>query len=238
MAVQDDVRENQMIEILQLKKGIERSGVDASLDFVDETGIEYCAQIELKSTTGRTVSTARDVGIEHIRKWRSRIWIFGFYDTTGEELQSLLCLGPAEMEPWIAKVEKYISPDFIIGELITEKLDIADLFRVCEEKEFYTVEDAKTLFKQQWKNGEYKNNCDAKRGRKKGYSPEKMLMILKQRALYLNRRGSTLNNPHITKSFFGRHADKQLSLGILGVDGCRETIVDLVKKKWIAYQNQ
>ena len=37
---------------------------------------------------------------------------------------------------------------------------------------------------------------------KGGYSPERMLNILKDRAEYLMERGSTLNNPHIPKSYF------------------------------------
>ena len=37
-----------------------------------------------------------------------------------------------------------------------------------------------------------------------GYTPLKMLEILKLRAIYLNQRGSTLNNPHIPSSFFQR----------------------------------
>jgi len=36
-----------------------------------------------------------------------------------------------------------------------------------------------------------------------GYSPERMLDILKDRAEYLMKRGSTLNNPHIPESYYG-----------------------------------
>ncbi|MEQ9552230.1 MAG: hypothetical protein RIM23_21790 [Coleofasciculus sp. G3-WIS-01] len=35
-----------------------------------------------------------------------------------------------------------------------------------------------------------------------GYSPERMLSILKDRCQYLIERGSTLNNPHIPASYF------------------------------------
>ena len=35
-----------------------------------------------------------------------------------------------------------------------------------------------------------------------GYSPPRMLEILKDRSKYLVERGSTLNNPHIPRSYF------------------------------------
>jgi hypothetical protein len=35
-----------------------------------------------------------------------------------------------------------------------------------------------------------------------GYSPNRMLEIIKDRAKYLIERGSTLNNPHIPESYF------------------------------------
>ncbi|WP_293079190.1 hypothetical protein [Okeania sp. SIO3B5] len=35
-----------------------------------------------------------------------------------------------------------------------------------------------------------------------GYSPERMLSILRDRCQYLIERGSTLNNPHIPASYF------------------------------------
>ena len=45
-----------------------------------------------------------------------------------------------------------------------------------------------------------------------GYTPLKMLEILKLRAIYLNQRGSTLNNPHIPSSFFQRFSDRMIDV--------------------------
>ena len=45
-----------------------------------------------------------------------------------------------------------------------------------------------------------------------GYTPAKMLEILKLRAIYLNQRGSTLNNPHIPKSFFANVRDQMIDV--------------------------
>lgn len=127
MAVQDDSREKEMCQLLGLREEEGRSEVDAFFDF-EENKRAHSAPIELKSTTTGSVSTARDVGPTHIAKWRSRIWIFGFYNSSETSLRQLLVLGPNEMESWIGKVEQYIKPDFAIGDRVAEKLDVEDLY--------------------------------------------------------------------------------------------------------------
>ena len=120
MPVQDDQREIEVINLLGLKKGSDRSGVDAYFTFQNH-GINTTIDIELKSTTNSTVSTARDVGLDHINKWRSKYWIIAYYDKSGSELKSLLGLSPEEMEPWIKSIEDYILPDFLISKRASEK---------------------------------------------------------------------------------------------------------------------
>ena len=105
MAVQDDRREREVCQLIGLRKGEGRSDVDAFLDF-EAYGQIFSSPIELKSTTRGSVSTARDVGPGHIEKWRARIWVFGFYNDSGIELQGLLTLGPDDMEVWIGKIEE------------------------------------------------------------------------------------------------------------------------------------
>lgn len=56
-----------------------------------------------------------------------------------------------------------------------------------------------------------------------GYTPAKMLEILKLRAIYLNQRGSTLNNPHIPKSFFANFRDRMIDVAHFSADA-RATI--------------
>lgn len=73
MAVQDDRREKEMCELLGFREGKGRTDVDAYYDFENE-GVSYSAPLELKSTTKKSVSTARDVGPSHLEKWRMRIW--------------------------------------------------------------------------------------------------------------------------------------------------------------------
>lgn len=197
MAVQDDGRERELIRLIGLRSGVSRSGVDAYYDFSAE-GVRYTTPIELKSTTSRSVSTARDVGLHHIEKWRQRVWVFGFYDRPGNRLEDVLVLGPQDMEPWIGKLERYIAPDIAIGERVAMRLSIEDLHVICGEKAVYGLEDAKSLHKRQWTKARYDREMDVDGG----YSPGRMLDMLKLRAKYLNARGATLNNPHIPSTYW------------------------------------
>lgn len=172
-------------------------------------GRSYSVPIELKSTTSRAVSTGRDIGPAHIKKWRLKVWIFGFYDRTGTNLNSLLTLSPEDMEPWIGRIEGYIAPDFLIGERLAQRLSLEDLQVICGEKDIYSREDAKALLKRQWSNDEYASKMDVP----DGYSPSRMLELLRLRAQYLNARGATLNNPHIPKTFFSNFPDREMHLG-------------------------
>ena len=218
MTVQDDEREVETREIIGLRKGKGRSGVDAYMDFAS-SGRPYAVPIELKSTTVGTVATARDVGRDHIEKWRSRVWVFGFYGPGGSALESLLVLGPDDMEPWISRIEAYMAPDFMIGERVAAKLEMDDLHVICGEKDAYALEDAKALYKQQWKKDEYLAKMDLPNG----YTPNRMLEILRLRARYLLDRGSTLNNPHIPKSFFATFGNSSVSASV-GADELRRRI--------------
>ena len=224
MAVQDDRREREMCQIIGLRKGEGRSDVDAFFDF-ESRGKFYSAPIELKSTTGGAVSTARDVGPAHISKWRARIWVFGFYNSSGSKLQKLLTLGPDDMEAWIGKIERYIAPDLAIGERIANKLTIEDLHIICGEKREYSLSDAQALHKRQWRRAKYFEEMDDVAG----YTPLKMLEILKLRAIYLNQRGSTLNNPHIPSSFFKRFSDQIIDVVQSGV----VEVADARKKRYV-----
>lgn len=148
-----------MRELVGLRAGEARSGVDAFLDF-NSGGSKYSTPVELKSTTVGSVSTARDVGLGHIEKWRSRVWLFGFYDASGTVLKSVLTLGPNDMEPWISRIERYIAPDFLIGERVSTKLGIDDVHVICGEKETYTLEDARAIYKRQWSESRYSSEMD------------------------------------------------------------------------------
>jgi len=68
-AVQDDVRETE-IRIKFLLKKDEKSGRSGTDAYLIVKKIKY--HFELKSTTTGSVTTARDFGMEHIKKIRSK----------------------------------------------------------------------------------------------------------------------------------------------------------------------
>ena len=203
MPVQDDERERELVRMFNLAwdPAHQRAGVDAVLDIaLHDKPIRF--EIEVKSTTGSTVSTARDVGMEHIQKWRTKLFVIGFYSKEARrpELQRCLCLTPMDMEPWISSIEKKIRIDFKIASCASRRLTLDDLFEVCGDQDTYSLEDARRLHKQQWRAEEYGAALDIAVGDQQRISQEKMLEILGLRAKYIAERGATLNNPHITKA--------------------------------------
>ena len=216
MSVQDDERERELVRVFNLawNPAHQRAGVDAMLDIAVE-GRTFRLDIEVKSTTGETVSTARDVGIEHIQRWRRMLFVIGFYtkEPRRPELRKCLCLTPLDMEPWIASVESKILIDFKIAARASRQLRLDDLFEVCGEQNTYSLEDARRLHKQQWSAAQYQAAPDTVDAGEPRISQSKMLVILQLRAKYIAERGATLNNPHITKvhlrRFFG--SDREVS---------------------------
>lgn len=192
MAVQDDRRELEQIELFQLARPTSRSraGTDGVLEISGDT-----FEFELKSTTKDSVTTVRDFGMDHIRKWTNKHWLFGFYTKGGKALEYTRYASPAMMAPWIEEKRQYVEVDFRLAKLAAEKLVLQDLFELIDEKPKYRLEDAQALHKKQLKKAEYQRLFDLDNA----YSQQKMLEILKLRCVYVVERGSTLNNPHIPK---------------------------------------
>jgi hypothetical protein len=201
--VQDDERERELVRMFNLDwdHAHQRSGVDAVLNIVVD-GRPCRFQVEVKSSTGTTVSTARDVGMEHIQRWRRLLFVFGFYSREARrpELQHCLCLTPLDMEPWIASIEAKVAIDFKLALCASRRLKFADLFDICGQQDTYSLTDAKRLHKQQWTAEEYAAALDPSADGAARISQGKMLEILQLRSKYIAERGATLNNPHITKA--------------------------------------
>ena len=189
---QDDDREEAMIAMFGLYKDKTegRSGVDAFLK-IDGKTIPF----ELKTTSQGSVTTVRDFGPDHIRKWENKHWLIGFF-IKGREYYKYG--SPSMMADWIQSKEKYIAPDFKLAKLVPAKINIDDMYRIIGKKDIYTYDDAKAIQKMQYKKEQYVQLQDLEHG----YSPRRMLEIVKDRAQYLIERGSTLNNPHIPFSYF------------------------------------
>jgi hypothetical protein len=195
VAVQDDRRENELRNLFKLRapENATRGGTDAVLD-LDEQEVPF----ELKSSTDESVTTVRDFGPDHIKKWDGKHWLFGFYDRKGMKLLHCHYASPRQIAPWIEKMNDYILPDFQMAELVSGELTLDHLYRLLGKKGRYSLEDARKLQKKQYNTKRYFELMD----QSEGYSPERMLKILQERCGYLIQRGSTLNNPHIPGSFF------------------------------------
>jgi len=230
MPVQDDERERELVRMFNLEwdPDHQRSGVDALLSVA--VGDRNCRfEVEVKSSTGSTVSTARDVGMDHIQKWRKKLFVIGFYSKEARrpELQHCLCLTPLDMEPWIATIEAKIRIDFKLALLASRRLELSDLFNVCGEQENYSLQDAKRLHKQQWTTEEYTAAQDIIINGRPRISQTRMLEILRLRSKYIAERGATLNNPHITKTHLETFADtNRVVKGPNWASGVREIAIN------------
>jgi hypothetical protein len=209
MTVQDDERERELCRLFNLTwdPAHQRGGTDAFFS-IDVAGHRYEVPVEVKSTTGETIATARDVGIDHIAKWRRVMWVVGFYTQDRRpELIRMLCLTPTDMSPWITEIEEKIGPDFMLARRASHRLTLEDLYAICGRMDHYTVADAKRLHKMQWSAEQYQAARDTQVGSEMMISPQNMLEILKLRAQYIASRGATLNNPHVTKTFLSTFAN-------------------------------
>jgi hypothetical protein len=208
--VQDDAREQELVREFNLRwdPDHQRSGVDATLT-IEARRRTFRIDVEVKSTTHKGVSTARDVGIDHIQRWRRMFFVIGTYVQRGHRLalQNSLCLTPLELEPWIASVEAYIAPDYQLAQRASAHLNLPDLFVICGDQTTYSIDDAKRLHKRQWSAQHYKEAADTKVGGRPRISQHKMLEILRLRAAYIAERGATLNNPHIPLTYLARFND-------------------------------
>ncbi|MEQ1716881.1 MAG: hypothetical protein ABL907_12980 [Hyphomicrobium sp.] len=189
-------------------------------------------EVEVKSTTGSTVSTARDVGIDHIQKWRRKLFVIGFYSREARrpELQHCLCLTPIDMEPWIASIESKMLIDFKLALRASRRLVLEDVHELCGLQETYSLEDAKRLHKQQWTAEEYLAALDTTVDGQRRISSIKMLEILRLRSKYIAERGATLNNPHITKTHLDTFSEtNRVVSGPNWAAGIRQIATDFVR---------
>jgi hypothetical protein len=223
MPAQDDVRENQLVDLFNLEREDNRArhGTDAILRIDDANLIKF----ELKSVTVEkgSLSTVRDLGRDHIEKWRDTHWIVAFYNKVGK-LTHCKYASPDDMNPWIEKIWGYVEADFKMADLVPDTVTLAEMQGIIGIKETYSLEDAKRLHKNQYTSAQYKEQMDLDGG----YSPDRMLTIFKDRVRYILLRGSTLNNPHIPASYFSHHPEITKEYAA--------TLRDLVKK-WLKNRN-
>ena len=128
--VQDDSREQKMAEMFGLKREGGRIGTDAIN--------EHAHEFELKSTTKKSVSTARDLGPNHLEKWRQRYWIVQTWELINKELvpTKSYFLAPIHMEDWYKKIEKKLNRAIKLATMVDNLLRVAN---VMSEKDILEV---------------------------------------------------------------------------------------------------
>lgn len=197
MPAQDDVRERQLIDRFNLERPTDRvrHGTDAVLTLDDVT-----YEFELKSITTHRggLGTVRDLGPDHIQKWRNKHWIVAYYQN--DELAHCKYLTPDDMAPWIEEKWRYIESDFKIAEMVPATVTLTEMQGIVGIKSSYTLEDARRLHKMQLSAAAYRDMMDIKNG----YSPARMLDIFRLRVRYVLSRGATLNNPKVPSTYLAR----------------------------------
>lgn len=217
MATQDDIREREMRELFELEEppGASRAGLDAILHL---DGERY--EFELKSCTNRqgSVSTARDVGKDHIAKWRPLHWLFGFYQQG--TLRYCIYAPPEQMKTWIDDLEEYMRPDFFLAERAAktaeQSLTVGDVAHALgRTTDKYTLTDAKRIAKKSIPANEYCRLADYPAG----CSPQRVLDILADARQVELRAIQTLDDLHNVfgaKDRYARHDIKEGVRSILG----------------------
>ncbi|MEU3604799.1 hypothetical protein AB0E83_04995 [Streptomyces sp. NPDC035033] len=198
MSVQDDKRENQMIDRfnLEVPEDRKRADIDAYLTVNGKT-----ISFELKSATRKGVSTVRDLGPGHFEKWKNIHWLFGVYDPRGERLLYTYYASPEDMAPWISEKARYVRPDVSLALHAAQGVGRDSVIDLLGEKEYYTLEEAKWVMKKQWSAAKYRESGDLTEGKEIRYSLDRMVEIMRARCIYVMSRGATLNNPHIPMSY-------------------------------------
>lgn len=108
--VQDGTREYSLASLSGLILGTSRIDVDAW----DRFGNPF----ELKTTSKGGVSTARDLGIQHLNKWRERFWVIANFKNfeDGFSFGRIFFLAPVHMEGWYSKIEACLRKDMELAD--------------------------------------------------------------------------------------------------------------------------
>lgn len=141
---QDNSRENRLVDLFNLTRPANRvrHGTDALL-LIDGHELEF----ELKSVTtaGGSVSTVRDLGPDHIAKWKNKHWIIARY--TGHDLTECRYGTPDDMAPWITRIWDYVRSDFEAAQIIPALVTMDVMQKIAGQKQLYSYADARRLQK-------------------------------------------------------------------------------------------
>lgn len=191
--IQDNKRENELRELFRLKKTNEnRIGIDAHAEILGKD-----IYFELKSTTVGNVSTASPLHLDHLEKWRKQHWLIGVYNKDAT-LSHCYYGTPPDMKPWLDFWEADIKRGLHISDMLVDRIDKKMMYEVFGKKPYYTLEEARHVFKQLYSVDEYREMMN----HPKGFRVHKMLELFKDHNRSYLYRGAALNNPKINKSYY------------------------------------
>jgi hypothetical protein len=130
---------------LEQESGRKRHEADAFL--------VHCSRkfwFELKSTTTGSLSTVRDFGRAHIKKWADMHWIVGFFKKGEDRPAYCHYLTPDDMKKWTDRVWAYVELDYGIGDLAADRLTLDDVYHLLGKRNRYTLADARRVQKLQY----------------------------------------------------------------------------------------
>lgn len=190
--IQDNKRENELIKLFKLRKEGGRMGIDARLKVLGED-----FQIELKSTSVGHVSTASPLHLDHINKWQPQHWIIGIYKKDAT-LDHCYYGTPENMKEWLDYWENDIKRGLKISDMLVEKIDKKMVYDIFGKKTYYTVDDARAVFKYLYTKDEY----EELKNHPKGYRVRRMLEMFKKHNQTYLYRGAAINNPKINQKYY------------------------------------
>ena len=216
VAPQDDTREQEMLRIFGLRQNLNTTRGDNDAFFQLKSGKHEF--LELKSSTKDSFVTARDFGQNHILKWRKQHILGSFYDSGGNEIQRSIFIPNVLLNKWLDEQTEYIAHDLAILDTIRSLLRSSDAVQnikneIFGDDRFYNFSDVKRLMKQQYSKSDY-DKISKRVGNKIVVSNDNMNDAIMDRIEYLLNRGTTRNNPHISKTFISSVVtyDKNLEL--------------------------
>lgn len=206
-APQDDSREQEMLKVFALQQEMDssRGDNDAFME-LDEKGKQW---FELKSTVKETFVTARDFGLNHINDWRDKHILVSFYNKGRNSAISKSLLVPnVYLQLWLDEQLNYIKPDLEITKTLSEQYPEDIYYQITSnlfsDKEYFSLNELKSILKKQILKKEYDEFLDLEIKGQRYCSRKKMFDAIKKRTIYILSRGSTLNNPHFSKSWINK----------------------------------
>jgi hypothetical protein len=206
---QDDARERAMVAALNLTTRPDREGEDGFKD-VNLNGQSHRLLFECKSApVNKEFSTSRDTGMSKLNEWSNYHFAFGWFVARDNIPIRMWYGSPRMMRGWLEKEKEYLQSDLTLSGIVPAKVDDAIVTALFGDGQQFTYAQMYKVMKAQWEGrggrpSRYKDYADIHKVRRTAdnlYSRKVALRATQERTDYLMRRGSTVNNRHISRGY-------------------------------------